>query len=112
VQLVAQKLMRTTLPRRPAVVDFVGSVDEATDFCREGLPHAIIIESIQLGERFAEFRREILSEVPDFVFIEIVEEGKTFEMSGLNGATAARVGRAVIATSLPAALMFELSKGL
>jgi hypothetical protein len=53
-----------------------------------------------------------VSEVPNFVFIEIVEEGSTFEMSGLNGARAARVGRAVIARSLPAALMFELSKGL
>ena len=50
--------------------------------------------------------------VPDFVFIEIVEEGSAFEMSGLNGATVARVGRAVIGSSLPAALMFELSKSL
>jgi hypothetical protein len=104
--------IRDALRNMNLLVDFVSSVKEAVAFCKEGLPHAIIIESIQLGERFAEFRREILSEVPDFVFIEIVEEGKTFEMSGLNGATAARVGRAVIATSLPAALMFELSKGL
>ena len=46
------------------------------------------------------------------MFIEVVEEGSTFEMSGLNGASMARVGRAVIASSLPAALMFELSKSL
>jgi hypothetical protein len=50
--------------------------------------------------------------VPEFVFIEIVEDGATFEMSGLKGATAARIGRAVVASSLPAALMFELSKSL
>ena len=104
--------IRDALRNMNLLVDFVGSVKEAVVFCKEGLPHAIVIESIQLGERFAEFRQEILTEVPDFVFIEIVEEGSTFEMSGLNGATAARVGRAVIATSLPAALMFELSKGL
>ena len=104
--------IRDALRNMNLLVDFVGSVKEAVDFCKDGLPHAIIIESIQLGERFAEFRDEILAEVPEFVFIEIVEEGSTFEMSGLNGAALARVGRAVIGTSLPAALMFELSKGL
>ncbi len=104
--------IRDALRNMNLLVDFVGSVKEAAGFCKEGLPHAIIIESIQLGERFNAFRDEILAEVPDFVFIEIIEEGSTFEMSGLNGATVARVGRAVIGSSLPAALMFELSKGL
>ena len=53
-----------------------------------------------------------LAEVPDFVFIEILEQGSTFEMSGTNGAQMARIGRDVVASSLPAALMFELSRGL
>ena len=44
--------------------------------------------------------------------IEIIEEGNTFEMSGFSGSSVARVGRDVIASSLPSALMFELSKGL
>ncbi len=59
------------------LMDFVGSVKEAADFCKEGLPHAVIVESAQLGERYAAFRAEILDEVPDFVFIEIVEDGAT-----------------------------------
>jgi hypothetical protein len=104
--------IRDALRNMNLLVDFVGSVKEAANFCKEGLPHAIIIESIQLGERFTAFREEIVAEVPDFVFIEIVEEGSTFEMSGLNGAAMARVGRAVVGSSLPAALMFELSKHL
>jgi hypothetical protein len=104
--------IRDALRNMSLLVDFVSSVKEAANFCKEGLPHAIIVESIQLGERFTAFRDEIFAEVPDFVFIEIVEEGSTFEMSGLNGATLARVGRAVIGSSLPAALMFELSKSL
>jgi len=94
------------------IIDFVNSVDEASEFCREGLPHAIIIESIQRGEKFAHLREEISDEVPDFVFIEIIEEGTTFEMSGFSGSNVARVGRDVIDSSLPSALMFELSKGL
>jgi len=104
--------IRDALRNMNLLVDFVSSVKEAVNFCKEGLPHAIIIESIQLGERFTAFRDEIVGEVPDFVFIEIVEEGSAFEMSGLNGATVARVGRAVVGSSLPAALMFELSKAL
>ena len=105
-------LIRDALRNMSMLVDFVGSVEEAASFCKEGLPHAIIIETIQRGGRFASFRDEILAEVPDFVFIEILEQGSTFEMSGTNGATMARIGRDVVASSLPAALMFELSRSL
>ena len=104
--------IRDALRNMSLIVDFVNSVDEAVVFCRDGLPHAIIIESIQSGERFAHFREELTREVPDFVFIEIIEEGTTFEMSGFSGSPVARVGRDALATSLPSALMFELSKGL
>ncbi|HEX2540463.1 MAG TPA: hypothetical protein VHM00_05210 [Caldimonas sp.] len=105
-------VIRDALRNMSMLVDFVSSIDEAASFCREGLPHAIIVESIQKGGRFAHFRDEILAEVPDFVFIEILEQGSTFEMSGTNGAKMARIGRDVVASSLPAALMFELSRGL
>jgi CheY-like chemotaxis protein len=103
--------IRDALRNMGLIVDFVNSVDEAADFCREGLPHAIVIESIQGGERFSQLRDEISAEVPDFAFIEIIEEGNTFEMSGFSGSNMARVGRDLIASSLPSALMFELSKG-
>ena len=105
-------LVRDALRNMSMLVDFVSTVDEAASFCREGLPHAIIVESIQKGGRFSHFRDEILAEVPGFVFIEILEQGSTFEMSGTNGARMARIGRDVIASSLPAALMFELSRSL
>lgn len=104
--------VRDALRNMGLVIDFVSSVDEAAEFCRDGLPHAMIIESIQRGEKFANLRDEISNEVPDFVFIEIIEEGNTFEMSGFSGSNVARVGRDVIESSLPSALMFELSKGL
>lgn len=104
--------IRDALRNMSLIIDFVSSVQEAAAFCREGLPHAVIIESIQAGERFASFREEIMKEVPDFVFIEIIEEGTTFEMSGFGGASTARVGREVLSSSLPSALLFELSKSL
>ena len=105
-------LVRDALRNMGMLVDFVASIGEAASFCREGLPHAIIIDAILKGARFSSFRDEILGEVPDFVFIEILEQGSTFEMSGTNGAQMARIGRDVVASSLPAALMFELSRGL
>lgn len=105
-------LIRDALRNMSMLVDFVSSIEEAASFCREGLPHAIVVESIQKGGRFSHFRDEILAEVPDFVFIEILEQGSTFEMSGTNDAKMARIGRDVIASSLPAALMFELSRSL
>jgi hypothetical protein len=92
------------------VVDFVGSIDEAAAFCREGLPHAIIVESILRGERFNQLREDVTREVPDFVFIEIVEEGGMFEVSGYGHTAMARVGRDAILSSLPSALVFELAK--
>jgi len=105
-------MIRDALRNMSLIIDFVNSVDEAAAFCREGLPHAVIFESIQSGERFAHFRDEIRGEVPDFVFIEIIEEGTAFEMSGVGGSSMARVGREVLAGSLPSALIFELSKSL
>jgi hypothetical protein len=104
--------IREALKNMGLVIDFVNTVDDAVDFCRDGLPHAIVIEAIQHGERFTRFRDEILTEVPEFAFIEIIEEGSAFEMSGFSDAQMARVGRDAIAGSLPSALMFELSKGL
>lgn len=105
--------IRDALRGMSLIIDFVNSVDEATAFCAEGLPHAVIIEAIQVGERFGKFRAEILDEVPGFAFIEIIEEGSAFEMSGFGGNVdaMARVGRDVLASSLPSALMFELAKG-
>ena len=94
------------------IIDFVNSVNEAMAFCREGLPHAIIIEAIQSGERFAQFRQDISTEVPDFVFIEIVEEGNEYELSSFSGTNVARVGREALANSLQSVLVFELSKGI
>lgn len=94
------------------IVDFVHSVSEAAEFCREGLPHAVIYEASLAGDRFKEMRAGILGEVPTLAFIEIAEEGNAFEVSGYGGQQQARVGREAIAASLPSSLMFELSKAL
>lgn len=92
------------------IIDFVSSVDEAAAFCRDGLPHAIVVESLLCGERFDALRNEIAAEVPQFVFVEVIEDGRAFEMSGFTPASMARVGRDALAQSLPSVLLFELSR--
>jgi hypothetical protein len=104
--------VRDAIRHMGLIIDLVASVDEATDFCREGLPHAIIVEGILSGERLRQLRAEIGAELPEFPFIEIIEEGSTFAMSGFGGAPMGRVGRDAIESALPSVLMFELSKAL
>jgi len=100
--------VREALRNMGLLIDFVESVAQAVDFCRDGLPHAIVIESAICGERFAALRRDIAVEVPQFAFIEITEGSPSMEPAGGDGAC--RVALDAIAQSLPAALLFELSR--
>lgn len=92
------------------LVDFVSSVEEAEEFCRDALPHAIVYESVLSGERLDTLRDNIVVEVAQFVFIEITEEGKQFELSHEGEQHHAIVGREAVLQSLPSALIFELSR--
>lgn len=104
--------IRDAIRHMGLVVDLVASIEEASDFCRDGLPHAIIVEGILNGDRLKHLRAEIAAELPDFPFVEIVEEGASFSMSGFSGSDMGRVGREAIESALPSVLMFELSRGL
>ena len=104
--------VREALRHMGLLVDFVASVDEAIAFCGEGLPHALVFEAVLSCGRFDDLRAQILEEVPDFVFIEIAEEGNELEVSGFSSSGMARVGRDALESSLPSALLFELSRGL
>ena len=104
--------VRDALRNMGLMIDFVSSVNEAAQFAEGGAPDAVIIESIQRGDRFAKFRETLRANSPDVAFIEIVEQGRTFEKSGFGEESLGRVGRDVIDTALPAALVHELSREL
>jgi hypothetical protein len=104
--------VRDAIRNMGLIVDFVNSVEDAVAFCKESMPNAIIVESVLRGERFDDLVSDIYAQRADFVFIEIIEEGNTFEISGFSGSGFARVGRDAILESLPSALVFELSKGI
>lgn len=94
------------------VVDFVSSVDEAEEFCRDALPQALIYESALAGQRFDKLRGTIEAEMPHFVFIEIAQEGNSFALSSEGERQHATLGRDAVLASLPSALIFELSRSM
>jgi len=102
--------VRDALRHMALMIDFVSTVEEAREFCLGGLPRALVYESVVGGERFATLRDELLRDAPALAIIELGEEGDGFEISGFGGAEFARVGREAITTSLPAALVFEMSR--
>jgi hypothetical protein len=87
-------------------------VDEAEEFCREALPQAVIYESSLSGQRFERLRKSIESDMPNFVFIEIAQEGHGFALSNEGDRQHATLGRDAVLASLPSALIFELSRTL
>ncbi|MEY2891646.1 MAG: hypothetical protein RJA98_1554 [Pseudomonadota bacterium] len=102
--------VRDAIQSMGLTVDIVGSVDDAAAFCEDSQPDAIIVEGILTGERFRKWREKLVEKAPGTVFIEIIEEGRDFEMSGFDGKSMARIGRDVIEGTLPSVLIFELSK--
>jgi CheY-like chemotaxis protein len=92
------------------MLDFVGSVDEAVAFCREGIPHAIVYDGMLGGDRFEKFRGNLMAEVQQLAFVQITETGKAFELHNVGDRQYASVGRDAIGESLPAAMMFELAR--
>ncbi|TCP08130.1 hypothetical protein [Caldimonas thermodepolymerans] len=102
--------VREALRHMGLLLDFVNSVEEAAAFCSEAVPHAVIFEALLRGERFNRLRADLLRQAPDLVFIEIIEEGAIFEVSGVGNSSVARIGRDAVPTSLASAVEFELLK--
>jgi hypothetical protein len=107
-----RSLVKESIRHMGLLVDFVNSVEEAEEFCRDALPHAIIYESVLANDRFQRLRVGISSEMPTFVFIEITPEGGALRLSTNGHDSGARIGRDAVMQSLPSALIFELSRTL
>lgn len=92
-------------------LDFLRSIDEASEFCRRGLPRAIVCEA-SLGRGGLARLRQEMAAAPGQVAVIEIEAGDAFEVSDYSGTGSARVGREALLSGLPAALAFELSRGL
>ena len=102
--------VREALKQMGLVVDFVTSVQQAQELCREVMPHALIYEASLAGEAFDRLRTDLLTDLPQLAFICIAEQGRAFEVLNVGGRQVASVGRDAIVESLPAALLFELTR--
>ena len=105
-----RNVVREALRPMGLLLDFVTSVEEAQQLCRDGLPHAVVYEAAVAGESFERLRNEMLAEVPTLVFVSIADQGKAFEVLNLGGRQFASVGRDAVMSALPEALLFELSR--
>ncbi len=107
-----RSLIKESIRHMGLLVDFVATVEEAEEFCRDALPHAIIYESVLANDRFQKLRAGIATEMASFVFIEIAPEGNALQLSTQSNDNGARIGRDAVMQSLPSALIFELSRTL
>jgi hypothetical protein len=107
-----RSLIKESIRHMGLLVDFVTTIEEAEEFCRDALPHAIIYESVLANDRFQKLRAGISAEMAAFVFIEIAPEGNSLQLSTQRNDNGARIGRDAVMQSLPSALIFELARTL
>jgi hypothetical protein len=107
-----RSLIKESIRHMGLLVDFVATVEEAEEFCRDALPHAIVYESVLANDRFQKLRTGISAEMASFVFIEITPEGSALQLSTQSNDNGARIGRDAVMQSLPSALIFELARTL
>jgi hypothetical protein len=94
------------------IIDVVGSVDEAMQFCLDGLPHGVIFESALRGGALEQLRADLRREVPEFSFIEVLDDEHLTQLSTATADGMARISRRHLEDALPSVLLFELSKAL
>jgi hypothetical protein len=107
-----RSLVRDAIRPMGLMIDYTTTVEETREFCRGGLPHAIVYESALAGDRFAELRKDLLAEAPTLGFIAIGEVGDHAETVLPDEHPVTWVGREAVLSTLPSALLFELSRGI
>lgn len=92
------------------IVDYVGTVDAARNYCAESLPQAVIYASAMGGASLQNWRQALAEHGQPLPFIEIAPDGHGFEPLTSDDHAGARVGLGGLAQSLPSALALELSR--
>lgn len=92
------------------LIDGVDSISQAAGYCRDGLPHAIVIDSRLCDESFTALRSGIVADVPGFAFIAIDDDDSGHAHREVAVSGTSRVDRATLAHALAPALLLELSR--
>lgn len=109
-QREVRNIVRDALRPTGSMVDFVTTLDEAQRLFDEALPHAVVYEASLAGSRFSGLRNSLLLETPTLAFVQITPDSRAFEVLEFDGYPYASVGLDGLLESLPAALLFELSR--
>lgn len=94
------------------MVDFVGSVAEAEQFCRDTLPHGLLYEAVLGGERLQRLGTALMRRSSQLVWVEINAEGRHHEPSALQRGRPGRIGREALGTHLAPLLEAEFIRHL
>ncbi|MFG6415838.1 hypothetical protein ACG02S_18245 [Roseateles sp. DC23W] len=101
---------QTAVRQMGMLVDVVGSVAEAEQFCREGLPHAVLFDAALTDDALLQLIASVSREAPDVAFVEMFDAEHRTQLSTATRDGVARISRRNLAEALPSLLMFELSR--
>lgn len=104
--------VREALRASGMLVDFVGNLQEAEDFCRDSMPHGILFEAILGEERVERLRHRLSARAPQLVWVEIAAEGLYAQPAEPGQGRPARVGRDALSERLTALLESEYTRHL
>ena len=109
---VASVAIQEAVSHMGLVLDYRRGMDDARVYCRQGLPRAIVCQSSLALAALADLREEIGASPGEVAIIEVEAEGDAFEVADGSGKGVTRLGRDALLSGLPAALAFELARGL
>jgi hypothetical protein len=92
------------------MIDVVGSVEGAREFCHAGAPHVLLHDAQLGGERLTRLHAELRALPQAPVLVEIADDGPRLQTAAQDPQGIARVGRAGLADTLAAALTHELTQ--
>ncbi len=101
---------QTAVRQMGMLVDVVGSVAEAEQFCREGLPHAMLFDAALTDDALLQLVASVSREAPDVAFVEMFDGEHRTQLSTATRDGVARISRRNLPDALPSLLMFELSR--
>ncbi len=104
--------VREALRPNGMLVDFVGSIGEAEQFCQESMPHGVLYEAILGGERMQGLRARLRTQAPRQVWVEISAEGLHCDDGHPAHDRPGRIGRDALAERLPGLLEAEYTRSL
>jgi len=102
--------LRDVLHPLGLMIDVVGTVEGAREFCHAGPPHVLLHDAQLAGERLARLQAELRALPQAPVFVEIADDGPRLQTAAQDPQAIARVGRRTLADALPAALTYELTQ--